>query len=83
LDGTCPLKVVLVGRVVRSEADWAALSILRYEFRTKGSGLAQSVAAPQAGAGTKRRRTRIPRYRTVRARATNETTESGATYHQI
>ena len=38
LDGVCPLKVVAVGRVVRSDARWAAFSIQRYEFRTRRSG---------------------------------------------
>jgi hypothetical protein len=38
LGGTCPLKVVASGRVVRSDVHWAALSIRRYEFRTRGSG---------------------------------------------
>jgi hypothetical protein len=68
LDGTCPLKVVVVGQVVRSEANWAALSILQYEFRTKGSGLGQRAALPQAGANATRRHKRTPRYRTDRAR---------------
>lgn len=68
LDGTCPLKVVVVGRVVRSEADWAALAILQYEFRTKGSGLGQRATLPQSGADATRRRKRTPRYRTDLAR---------------
>ncbi len=38
LGGTCALKVVASGRVVRSDVHWAALSIQRYEFRTRGSG---------------------------------------------
>jgi hypothetical protein len=38
LDGTCPLKFVAVGRVVRSEAQMAAVRIERYEFRTRKSG---------------------------------------------
>jgi hypothetical protein len=37
LDGTCPLKFVAVGRVVRSEAEIAAVRIERYEFRTRAS----------------------------------------------
>jgi len=37
LDGTCALKFVAVGRVVRSEVTHAALRIERYEFRTRGS----------------------------------------------
>jgi hypothetical protein len=68
LDGTCPLKMVVVGRVVRSEANWAALSILQYEFRTKGSGLGQRATLPQSGADANRRQKRTPRYRTARAR---------------
>src|ERR1035438_7796634 len=67
LDETCPLKVVLVGPVVRCEADWAALSILRYEFRTRGSGLGQGVALPKAGTDIQRRRQRTPRHRTDQA----------------
>lgn len=35
LGGTCPLKFVAVGRVVRSEDTCAALRIQRYEFRTR------------------------------------------------
>src|ERR1700722_4432121 len=38
LDGTCPLKFVAVGRVVRTEAVIAAVRIERYEFRTRASG---------------------------------------------
>jgi hypothetical protein len=38
LDGTCPLKFVAVGRVVRAEEDIAAVRIERYEFRTRASG---------------------------------------------
>ena len=35
LDGTCPLKMVARGRVVRSEDTKAAVRIERYEFRTR------------------------------------------------
>jgi len=35
LGGTCPLKFVAVGRVVRSEDTCAAVRIQRYEFRTR------------------------------------------------
>ena len=38
LDGTCPLKFVASGRVVRSEQSRAAVRIERYEFRTRASG---------------------------------------------
>jgi len=37
LDGTCPLKFVATGRVIRSEPDRAAVRIERYEFRTRAS----------------------------------------------
>jgi hypothetical protein len=40
LDGVCPLKFVASGRVVRSEADRAAVRIERYEFRTRGGASA-------------------------------------------
>jgi hypothetical protein len=35
LDGGCPLKLVALGRVVRSEPNEAAIAIEKYEFRTK------------------------------------------------
>ena len=35
LGGTCPLQFVATGRVVRSEADKAAVRIERYEFKTR------------------------------------------------
>lgn len=37
LGGTCPLKFVAVGRVVRAEAGKAAVRIERYEFRTRAT----------------------------------------------
>ncbi len=37
LGGTCPLKMVARGRVVRTEAGKAAVRIERYEFRTRKS----------------------------------------------
>ncbi len=37
LGGTCPLKFVAQGRVVRSENSKAAVRIERYEFRTRAS----------------------------------------------
>src|SRR5438477_8827026 len=37
LDGICPLQFVATGRVVRSEADRAAVRIERYEFKTRSS----------------------------------------------
>lgn len=38
LDGTCPLKFVAVGRVIRSEPHKAAVRIERYQFKTRGAG---------------------------------------------
>ena len=38
LDGTCLLKFVATGRVIRSEDDRAAVRIERYEFRTRAAG---------------------------------------------
>jgi hypothetical protein len=35
LDGTCPLKFVATGRIIRAEDDYAAVRIERYEFRTR------------------------------------------------
>lgn len=37
LDGTCRLKLVAMGRIVRSEANRAAIVIEHYEFRTQGA----------------------------------------------
>ena len=37
LGGTCPLKFVAVGRVVRSENNTAAVRIQRYEFKTRST----------------------------------------------
>jgi c-di-GMP-binding flagellar brake protein YcgR len=37
LDNKCPLKLVMVGRVVRSNENVAAITVERYEFRTQGT----------------------------------------------
>jgi hypothetical protein len=37
LNGTCPLKMVARGRVIRSDAAKAAVRIESYEFRTRGN----------------------------------------------
>ena len=42
LGGTCPLQFVATGRVVRSDANSAAVRIVRYEFRTRGAAAAAS-----------------------------------------
>ncbi|HKE24773.1 MAG TPA: PilZ domain-containing protein [Bryobacteraceae bacterium] len=50
LDGTCALKFVAVGRVIRAEADRAAVRIERYQFKTRGAA-APSVPAARAHVG--------------------------------
>jgi hypothetical protein len=40
LDGTCPLQFVATGRIVRAEANRAAVRIERYEFRTRSNKVA-------------------------------------------
>src|SRR5215471_19185778 len=45
LDGTCRLKLVAMGRVVRTEQDRAAIAIEHYEFRTQGAS-ASAFQAP-------------------------------------
>jgi hypothetical protein len=45
LGGTCPLKFVVMGRIVRSEADRAAVRIERYEFRTRGTAALSASAS--------------------------------------
>jgi hypothetical protein len=44
LDGTCRLKLVAMGRVVRSEQDRAAIAIEHYEFRTQGARTFQAAS---------------------------------------
>ena len=46
LGGTCPLKFVAVGRVVRSEDTQAAVRIQRYEFRTRSMRAEANQAPP-------------------------------------
>jgi hypothetical protein len=36
LHGTCPLKFVAIGRIVRADDHTAALQVDRYEFKTRG-----------------------------------------------
>ena len=44
LDGTCRLKLVAIGRIVRTESDRAAMAIEHYEFRTQGAKAFQAIA---------------------------------------
>jgi hypothetical protein len=46
LDGTCRLKLVAIGRVVRSHKNFAAVRMERYEFHTQAPhGAGARVAA--------------------------------------
>lgn len=45
LDGTCALKFVAVGRVIRAEPHRAAVRIERYQFKTRGAGGCPPIAA--------------------------------------
>ncbi len=44
LNGTCPLKMVARGRVVRSDPKRAAIRIESYEFRTRGNSALAAMA---------------------------------------
>ena len=48
LDGACPLKLVVFGKVVRSDERMTALRVDRHEFRTRKAGLTQTTSAPMA-----------------------------------
>jgi len=48
LDGTCPLKFVAVGRVIRAEPDRAAVRIEKYLFKTRGGGLSPAMPSLRA-----------------------------------
>jgi hypothetical protein len=46
LNNDCPMKLMVFGRIIRSEGERAATTIERYEFRTTGrAGLAQGQVA--------------------------------------
>jgi len=50
LEGACPLKLVAVGRVVRVEANRAAVQIEQHEFRTRRIGRSPAeIDAPRKG----------------------------------
>ena len=48
LDGSCPLKLVVFGKVVRSDGQITAIAADRHEFRTRKAGTLQAHAAPLA-----------------------------------
>ena len=45
LDGTCPLKFVAMGKIVRVDAGRAAVRIEKYEFETRGGADRRQAAA--------------------------------------
>ena len=49
LSGTCAIKLVAFGRVVRSESGITGVEMTRHEFRTLGSRMFQSVATRAPG----------------------------------
>jgi hypothetical protein len=49
LNGTCPLKFVACGRIIRTEADRAAVRIERYEFRTRSTHQEAPAGPPDMG----------------------------------
>ena len=51
LDGVCPLQFVATGRVIRSDAQRAAVRIERYEFKTRSVGTVSSVSSLMTAAG--------------------------------
>lgn len=53
LDGTCRLKLVAMGRVVRSSADRAAIVIEHYEFKTQGANAFWAGASAAEGTSAK------------------------------
>lgn len=48
LNNSCAMKLMVFGRVVRSEGGVCAMTIERYEFRTQGTRPMQPVASPTA-----------------------------------
>jgi hypothetical protein len=45
IDGTCPLKFVAIGRVVRADSNQAAVRFERYEFKTRGMAAAAAACS--------------------------------------
>jgi len=48
LNGSCPMQLAIYGRVIRGDGRGAAVSIDRYEFRTRGPRTLQPPEFPQA-----------------------------------
>jgi hypothetical protein len=51
LDGVCPLQFVATGRVIRSDAQSAAVHIEKYEFKTRSVSTMSSVSSLMTAAG--------------------------------
>ena len=51
LNDTCRLKLVAMGRVVRSDSSYAAIAIDKYEFRTQGKTFDEANAAAKPVTG--------------------------------
>jgi hypothetical protein len=51
LNGTCALKLIVSGRVVRSERSRVAVGIERYEFHTRGTRSAEQSRTADVGLG--------------------------------
>jgi hypothetical protein len=49
LEGVCPLKLVMRGRIVRSEGERIAIQTEQHEFRTAGMRASRASAAAQHG----------------------------------
>jgi hypothetical protein len=48
IDGTCPLKFVAIGRVVRADFNQAAVRFERYEFKTRGMAAVSAACSASA-----------------------------------
>jgi hypothetical protein len=48
LDETCPMRLIVFGRVLRSQNGQAVCSVDKYEFRTQAKATVQTMPAPRA-----------------------------------
>ena len=48
LDETCPMRLIVFGRVLRSQDRKAVCSVDKYEFRTQAKATVQTMPAPRA-----------------------------------
>src|SRR5262249_20889575 len=68
LDDSCPMRLTIFGRVVRSDGFCSACTIDRYEFRTQGRTMRES-PTPIRNDGALRRWAEQVRTKTMEARA--------------